>query len=84
MYSAEGVLKEKQQQVLLVINGTDFPEFTGKLHEHIQERDEMVTYLPDISGDGQLSRDMAQCLLAPLCRHFEADQELIKADLLAR
>lgn len=66
LYSAEGVLKEKQQQVLLVINGTDFPEFTGKLHEHIQERDEMVTYLPDISGDGQLSQDMAQCLASQI------------------
>lgn len=28
--------------MLLVINGTDFPEFAGKLHEQLEERDEMV------------------------------------------
>ncbi|RMX48729.1 hypothetical protein pdam_00001509 [Pocillopora damicornis] len=66
LYSAEGVLKEKQQQVLLVINGTDFPEFAGKLHEQLQERDEMVTYLPDISSDGHLSQDTAQCLASQI------------------
>ena len=25
-----------------MINGTDFPEFAGKLHEQLEERDEMV------------------------------------------
>lgn len=52
--------------MLLVINGTDFPEFAGKLHEQLQERDEMVTYLPDISSDGHLSQDTAQCLASQI------------------